>query len=352
MKSRIDLEMRAMLKSSEGDYGVKKIVPLLSEGIEDFVLRDGKRIRPVLFLLAYQGYSRIDRLLNKNLVRAAVSLELMHDFLLIHDDVIDNSDTRRGKPSLHNWFNKRLGFAAKNAIGAGLSIVAGDVVFMMAFDALSGVKSKNEYKERALKEFTSAAAMTCAGEFLDVVSGAKPLDAINKNDIYMIYTAKTARYTFSAPLFIGAVLAGADKKQLTKLSETGVKIGQAFQITDDLLDIFSTEKEIGKPILSDLDEAKKTLLVWKAYNELPGKDKTAFLRVFQKKNKTVADKKNLLSTIKGTGAPVYCLKEARGLLSASLTAVSSLKMRQAYKNELAGVVSGISKKLDIVAAKI
>ena len=102
------------------------------------------------------------------------------------------------------------------------------------------------------------------GEYIDVVSSITPIDKVSKQDIYMTYILKTAKYTFEYPMVIGARLAGVPKKELEKLSHLGILLGEAFQIQDDMLDIFFTSKEIGKSALSDLEEAKKTLLLWKS----------------------------------------------------------------------------------------
>lgn len=307
---------------------------LLYKGIKDFILRDGKRIRPILFLLGYKGYTKRTGISHKKLIRSSLSTELLHDFLLIHDDVIDNSDLRRGKPTLHRLFNSELGKPARDKLGPNLSIVAGDIIFALATDALLSLDESAARKEKALLKFTEAARNTGIGEFLDVIDNIKKIEKIKKKDVFLTYTLKTAKYTFEAPLVMGAILAGASKREQEKLSRMGIALGQAFQIYDDLLDVFSTSKKIGKPVLSDLNESKKTLLVWRAYTTLKGKDKKALKQLLEKDKKTYPDLLKFRKLIKLSGADRYCIDKTLSLLLEAGSICSSLTMRGRSKKTL------------------
>ncbi|MBD3426648.1 MAG: hypothetical protein GF409_05410 [Candidatus Omnitrophica bacterium] len=321
------LDLSGQLKGSEG-------YRLLYKGIKDFMLRPGKRIRPVLFMTAYRGYTKKKRIPAGKLARSALSVELLHDFLLVHDDVIDNSAVRRGKPSLHRFFNKELSRSAGDKIGSDLSIVAGDIIFALAVDALMTVDETPLRKQKALEKFTEAARLTGIGEFIDVVNDTRSICSMKKEDILRAYELKTARYTFEAPLLIGAILAGAPESERKKLSGLGVTLGQAFQIYDDLLDTFSTSEKIGKPVLSDLAESKKTLMVWKTYNTLKGKDRRLLKELLEKDKKTRSDLLKFRRLITSSGSDRYCANKVLSLLLEAGTVCAGLKMRSGPKKTL------------------
>ncbi|MEA3489863.1 MAG: polyprenyl synthetase family protein [Candidatus Omnitrophota bacterium] len=345
LKKDINRELRAFLKDPGIVPGKNPIFGLLYSGIRDFVQRGGKRIRPLLMLISYQGYSKRRHPDYKKLIRSSLSLELLHDFFLIHDDVIDRSDLRRGKPTLHRVFNSRLSRKAKDEIGPNLSIAAGDTLFAMAVSALLSSDEPPSRKEKALEEFVRAAASTGTGEFIDILGNIKKIENVTEKDVFLTYTLKTARYTFECPLLTGGILAGAQKKELKKLSALGLALGHAFQIQDDLLDIFSSSKETGKPVLSDLNESKKTLLVWKTYTSLRGKDKKLLKHLLEKKKKTYSDLLRFRKLIKETGAHEYCLKKTKSMLLEADATIGKLRMKKKYKAALKELVRSIFSKI-------
>ena len=176
--------------------------------------------------------------------------------MLIHDDIIDRSDLRRGKPTMHKILAHTVKTTDPDKLGIDLGIIAGDIVYALAIDAFLSIDEPSERKERALKYFIQTAAFTAMGEFIDTVSGVKPVQDVDEKEVFLNYTLKTARYTFDCPMVTGAILAGADDREIKKISHFGILIGQAFQIQDDIIGIFETEANIGKSILSDLAEGK------------------------------------------------------------------------------------------------
>ncbi|MFH1798868.1 MAG: polyprenyl synthetase family protein [Candidatus Omnitrophota bacterium] len=331
-KKDIDTGLNSILKEAVPDFSLRTI-PLLYQGIQDFITRPGKRIRPILFLISYHGYTKRREFSYDKLVKSSLSLELLHDFLLIHDDIIDNSNLRRGRPTLHRLFNSKIG-SLKNRLCENLSIVAGDVLFSLAVKALLLSDEDISRKERAVIKFTETALLTGMGEFIDVLNDTKKIEQIKEKDVLLTNTLKTTKYTFEGPLLIGALLAGAKKHEITKLSKMSHLLGQAFQLRDDLLDIFSSSKKIGKPILSDLNESKKTLLVWRTFQRLSKKDKKQFARLLEKNKKTYKDLLALRELIKITGADEYCRQKIQSLIVEADEICSRLNMSQKYKTSL------------------
>ncbi|MBU1869117.1 MAG: polyprenyl synthetase family protein [Candidatus Omnitrophica bacterium] len=211
IKRKVEQEFVNYTKSSDKLYRLSSISPLLFNNIKEYLYRKGKRVRPILFAVGYLGYSKNPA---PGLYRSAVSLELLHDFMLVHDDIIDKSDTRRGKPSMHAMFNAYLSrYKGAKFSGQDLTIIAGDVMFAMAMDTFLSIKETPKRKEAGLKKLIEAAFYTGSGEFIELINGLKNIEKTSKEDIYKVYDLKTANYTFASPLTMGATLAGAKKKR-------------------------------------------------------------------------------------------------------------------------------------------
>lgn len=295
LRKNIDASMAAFLKQVRTEYRLHLVNPILYDSILEYSLREGKRIRPMLLLLAYLGYSRPGKTLSPSVYRASTCIEFLHNFMLIHDDIVDSSDLRRGKPTMHRLLRRAVRCSNPGKLGTDLAIIAGDIVYALAIDAFLSINEDPSRKEAALKYFVQTAAFTAMGEFVDTVHGVDHLKNIEEKDVFLNYALKTARYTFDCPLVTGAILAGSPHREIRKLAAFGLHIGEAFQIQDDVIGMFATEKEIGKSVLSDLEEQKKTILVVHARDHLGGRDKTLFKKLFLKEKKTLHD----LEVIKG-----------------------------------------------------
>lgn len=332
IKRKIEQELIRLLQDIDKTYSLSKISPLLFNSIKDFLLRDGKRIRPILFCVGYLSFTKKPAV---NLYKGALSWELLHDFLLIHDDIIDKSNIRRGKPSMHQMLNKYLK-KHKNLKfnGQDLAIVIGDIIYAFAINALLSIKQKASRKEQALKEFVEATIYTGSGEFIELLYGLENLEKIKKEQIYRIYDYKTAQYTFAYPLATGAVFAGANKSQTDKLLKYGICLGRAFQIKDDILGLFSEERKIGKSILSDLQEAKKTILIWYAYNNSTEENKSTIRMIFKKEKVNKTDLIIIRKLVSISGALDYAKREITLLISKAADLIASTTMYPRYKEYL------------------
>ncbi len=332
LKNTINNELTKFISNLDKNYSLSKISPLLFETIRDFMLRPGKRVRPLLFVAGYLGYTKKPA---SRLYQSALSIELLHDFMLIHDDIIDKSSVRRGKPTVHVILNRYLKNKKNLKFnGQDLAIVIGDIMYAMAIRAFLSIEEKMERKERALKKFIDAAIYTGTGEFIELICGIKTIEETTKEDIYRIYDFKTAQYTFSSPLATGAILAGADEKQTKLLSQYGIYIGRAFQIKDDIIGMFSKENDIGKSTLSDLAESKKTLLVWYAYNKGNNKYKRQIKNMLRSDNITMGDLLKMRMVLVETGALEAAKQEISKLSLKAAELLKLLTIKPQYKNML------------------
>lgn len=341
IKSRIENEIPRYLQDLDKLYHISQASPLLFSSIGEYVSRPGKRIRPILFVLGYLGFKPKPV---PGLYISALSLELLHDFLLIHDDIIDKSGTRRGKPSMHHLLETHIKkHAYKKFTGGDLAIVIGDVIYAMSNYAFLAIQENARRKETALKRLIEAALHTASGEFMELLCGIKDIESISKEEIYQIYDFKTADYTFAAPLSMGAILAGAKQSEVRKLSHYGILLGRAFQIKDDILGMFGQESKIGKSTLTDLQEAKRTSLIWYAYHHSHKKDR---LRIAQALNKACVRKTDLLKVRKiilESGSLDHAKKEISQLTNNANKIISSVTMSPRYKRILNEYILSILK---------
>lgn len=332
IKNQIEKELHTYLLDMDREYSLSRISPVLYNNIREFISREGKRLRPVLFVIGYLGFAKK---IASGLYRSAVSIELLHDFMLVHDDIIDKSNVRRGKPSMHALLNRCL-IGRKNIkfTGEDLTIVAGDVMFALGMHAFLSIKEEKERKEKALKKLIEAAIYTGSGEFIELLYGIKNIDKITKEDIYKTYDYKTANYTFASPLAIGATLSGAGESQIKTLFKYGICLGRAFQIKDDIIGMFGTEKKIGKSIFTDLSEAKKTILIWHAYHNSDTAGKLAIKKIFSKKTVDKADLLKMRKIIYASGTLEYAQKEIDALINGSDILIKTLQMHPRYQKLL------------------
>jgi geranylgeranyl diphosphate synthase type I len=240
----------------------------------EFVGRRGKRIRPLLMLGSYRVFGGDRALSDPALLRAALSLELLHAFILVHDDVIDRSERRRGLSTLHKLVEERLGRMEGAArTGENVALVIGDILFALALETLRTADFPADRRDAALGHFLRYITDTGAGEVYDILLGTRDIARVSEEDIARMYTLKTTRYTFEAPLVLGALLAGATPEALAELSRLIEPVGLAFQIQNDLIE-YQKFKGVNRLRQTDLLEGKKTLLLRVAFDHLDDLDRS------------------------------------------------------------------------------
>lgn len=251
----------------------------LFEDLIEYATRPAKRVRPMLLLLSYKLFSKKDlsteEIINDTpLMRAAMAVELLHAFILIHDDVIDRSELRRNLPTFHKLVEERMGnCAGRTRAGENVSIVFGDIVFALAIETFCSQDISNENRQKAFQKFLKYSCDTGSGEILDILLSIKDLACVKEEEILQTYHLKTTRYTFECPLVLGATLAGSPPEILQELTRLSEPLGLAFQIENDMQE-FDLEE---KAFQSDLLESKKTLLIRKTY-DLANESERAFIR--------------------------------------------------------------------------
>ncbi len=222
----------------------------------------GKRLRPLLVLLSAKavGGKFTDA------YNAAAAVEMLHNFTLVHDDIMDNADKRRGRLTLHKKYDHNT------------AILAGDSLLSIAYEFL--LKDCNGNAKEVISAFTHGLIEVCEGQSLDTDFELRKNVSLSE---YIVMIKKKTAAMAEMCCRIGALLGGGTKTQVNALGNYGLNLGIAFQIQDDLLDISADEKEFGKTIGGDLVEGKKTFLFLEALEKSKGEDRKKLLKVIEKK---------------------------------------------------------------------
>ncbi len=304
---------------------------LVAEALDhakEIVLAGGKRLRSAFMYYGYLGAGGTEK---EKMLKTSMSVELIHSFLLVHDDIIDRDDVRHGVPTLHRRYatlGKRFfGPIDTDHFGMSIAIIMGDMLYSFGNDIIFTSEFSKERIFRALSRLQNIVSFTVVGQARDIYMEYKK--EATEEEILNMYRNKTAKYTVEGPLHLGAILAGAEEDLLTAFSEYAIPVGIAFQIQDDILGIFGSEKRIGKPVGSDIEEGKITILVARAL-----------------KNGTSEQKKRLKEILaRGPALTENEQKEFRAILVDTGAFQEVKELAQSY------IVSG-EKALEVLKSKV
>jgi geranylgeranyl diphosphate synthase, type I len=247
------------------------------------LLCGGKRLRPAFCVWGYVAAAgRPDEIELRSLLTAAASLDVLHGSALVHDDVMDASDLRRGRPAAHRQFEALHANAGwlgdSESFGKAGAILLGDLLVMWSAQMLHASGLNQTVLERALPIVEAMRTEVTCGQYLDIVAQAHPLrqrapaiDSVRPSielaldDASRVVEYKAARYTVQRPAQIGAALGAGDDELYYALGAYGSPLGRAFQFRDDLLGVFGDPQLTGKPSGDDLREGKRTVLIAQAY---------------------------------------------------------------------------------------
>ena len=240
-------DLRHLVEDEFNNLDLPKQPNNLYAPIKYALTQGGKRMRPVLTLMACNIFS--DNI--EPAIKPALGLEIFHNFTLLHDDIMDCSDLRRGHPTVHSKWNNNI------------AILAGDA---MAFVAMQYVAAAPQNVAQQVSEiFNRTALEVCEGQQFDM--DFETSNNVHEKDYINMIRLKTAVLP-AACLKIGALIGGANEEQAQHLYNLGINVGLAFQLQDDYLDVFSTPDVLGKPIGGDIVENKKTFLLIKTLGKL------------------------------------------------------------------------------------
>ena len=265
LRFRLRQELATFLSAQRGHMAdIDDGLLPLAEAIETFVLGGGKRLRPAFAFWGYRGAGGKD---DDNVITAVASLELVQAGALIHDDLMDGSDTRRGEPSVHRRFgslhaaNSWLG--DQRQFGAAGAVILGDLCLVWSDEMLASSGLDPVTVARSRPVFDRMRREVMLGQYMDVHSQARGDRSVRRASLVARY--KTAKYTVEHPLLFGAALAEANPVINDAYSAFGLPLGEAFQLRDDVLGVFGDPATTGKPAGDDLREGKRTYLIARAF---------------------------------------------------------------------------------------
>ncbi|MGW0312591.1 polyprenyl synthetase family protein [Streptomyces flavidovirens] len=267
--------------------------------LRDFLTAGGKRIRPLLCVTGW--YAITDRPPPPVLWRAAASLEMFHAFALIHDDIMDNSDTRHGHPTAHRALATRhTGRPDAESVGTNTAMLLGDLAMGWSYEFLHSPDITPAQLKVVWPLLNALRTETLVGQYLDLAATGTP--TADPEIAWRIIRYKTAKYTVERPLLLGAALAGATGRQLQALSGYALPLGEAFQLRDDLLGVYGDPELTGKSVLDDLREGKQTVLVAMALARASATQQRTLRSRFGNPNLTDTHAAEIRAVLAATGA--------------------------------------------------
>lgn len=286
--------------------------------------RGGKRMRGVLVMIAYEMLGGTNQQVAS---RAALAIEMLHAYILMVDDIQDRSAVRRGGPTAHELL---ADYHAKHnlkddAKHFGESITMNGFLFgaHSALNILADLDVLPKRRLDAIKNVNNHFIATAHGQTTDIFN--EVVETASEADVERVLTWKTAYYSFMNPLQLGAILAGANQGDLEQLENYSLSAGRVFQITDDILGIFGTEKDMGKSPLDDIKEGKRTLLTVKALELAPKADAYFLDQMLGNKKLTAAQFKRCKEIIESCGSLAYAQRQAKNSVVDALAALDDVK---------------------------
>ena len=274
----------------------------VADALGHFLLDSGKRLRPLFATIGFLGAGGE---LTPSIFRAVSSLELVHVCALIHDDVMDASDTRRGAPAIHKQFenihNQENLHGSASQFGVASAILLGDLALIWAAKALHESGVAPELILRSLPIYDEMRVELMAGQYLDVYEQALASESVERS--LKVARYKSGKYSIERPLHFGATFApGYSPEIIDSYSHYGLPLGEAFQLRDDVIGVFGDPERTGKPAGDDLREGKRTVLVATTLSKASPAQRATVLDLFGNKELDIAHIDTLRQIITETGA--------------------------------------------------
>jgi geranylgeranyl diphosphate synthase type I len=344
LRSRVDKALAAFL--SEQRDRLTRIDPALAElsdALEAFVLGGGKRLRPAFAYWGYRGAGGAD---SEQVVAAVSALELVQASALIHDDLMDRSDTRRGEPSMHRRFERRHTTAdwrgGSAAFGDSAAVLLGDLALVWSDELLHASGVGLAELARARPVFDGMRTEVTVGQFLDVLTQATADTSVERAG--KVARFKSAKYTVERPLLLGAALAGAPPELMDAYSAFGLPLGEAFQLRDDVLGVFGDPAQTGKPAGDDLREGKRTYLVASAFARLAEPARAELEAGLGDQGLDGAGVQRLRTLIEQSGALAATERRIDELTTAALTALGTAAIEEDAREVLRALADAATRR--------
>lgn len=270
LRDLMDRHLRTMADRETPDNLLRALRYVLDAG--------GKRVRSTLVMLSCEAVGGQGRVA----LHAGAAMEMMHNFTLVHDDIMDHAETRRGRPTVHTKWDQNV------------ALLAGDVLLGMAYRSLLATDTPRIAELAGL--FTEGLLTVCEGQALDLAYEQRPRVTLAEYD-RMIDKKTGALLAASAAM--GGVIGGGTNRQIRALYRFGLRLGRAFQVQDDLLDVVGQQKKFGKHIGGDIVERKKTFLALTALQRARGRDRVKLRHLFSGQARQAGNPRRLIAEVTG-----------------------------------------------------
>lgn len=346
LRQRIDKSLAGFLAAQRRRLAaVDDALLPVADAVEAFVLRGGKRLRPAFAYWGYRGAGGLD---SDEVVATVAALELVQASALIHDDLIDRSDTRRGEPALHRRFaaqHHSAGWAGDpDAFGDAAAILLGDLCLVWSDELLHNGGLDPTVVARARAVFDEMRTEVTVGQYLDVLTQVTRDTSVERAGKVARY--KSAKYTVERPLLLGAALAGAPAAVTAAYSGYGLPLGEAFQLRDDVLGVFGDPAVTGKPAGDDLREGKRTYLVAAAIEAADEAGRAALMQRLGDPDLDRAGIDQLREIISTSGALARTERRIAELTDRALAALSGAELDSEAYDVLVELAAAATRRAD------
>ncbi len=322
------------------------LAPLMDSVIA--LMSGGKRLRPAFCYWGWRAVALEPDLIahHEAVLEAAAGLEFLQSCALIHDDVMDGSDTRRGLPAAHRVFEKMhdqsqwVGQAP--IFGIGAAILLGDLCLAWADQVFLAAPLPIEALQRAKPIYDLMRTELMAGQYLDLLEQARSNTSLERARTVVRY--KSAKYTIERPLHLGAALAGASDVAMQAFSRYGLALGEAFQLRDDVLGVFGDPQETGKPAGDDIREGKRTVMVSLAYAHATPAEQATMTELLGKPDLDEHDVATAREILSSTGALAQTEVLIEQGISSAYDALNNAPVSEEGRSALADLIEASTRR--------
>ena len=291
----------------------------------------GKMIRGSLVLAAYQ---LVQEDLPPQAISTAAALELLHTSVLVHDDIIDRDEIRRNQPTLYAHFRntgEKENLADPHHFGLSMAVCAGDLGFFLTYQILQQMDAPSKIRDKISAQFYREFLAVGLAHMEDIYLGQSSRP-VREHQIMELYRLKTARYTFSLPFALGGILAGMAPSTIEDLEKLGEALGLIFQIKDDEIGLFGDQKDIGKPVGSDVREGKKTLFYHFLLENTSREEKEKLGKIYGQNSPSQEELEWIKSLLIARNIPNLVEEKVEALVIESQKIIFSLPLEKEKKN--------------------
>lgn len=301
--------------------------------LEEFCLRRGKRIASCTTLYAYEGYAGG---IDEEILKACVGVELYRHGILIHDDLVDEDDERRGGKAFHRLFNER------ERLGIGVAVFSGNLLYALSLEALAEAGFEKEkidrVRELLIEEYRNVNESQCLDLFFEFKEPSV--------EEWRLMASKRAASLFRTTIMAGAILGSAPKEDLPLLETAAKNVGYSFDITDDIIGTFASEEEYGRTPGGDIRLGKKPLHVVYALNLLDKKEKEELRSLLEKREVTSGDIERVKDMIRECGALEKAKNDSKKYAEKAKKIIAETHMSSGTKENFEELIDYASKNLD------